>query len=267
MLNLKLQHLLLVGLLLGSNGLSANSNDTTVQDKGLSIAKKAKQLDSGWGDSQSEVEMILSNKNGQESRRVIRNKNLEVQGDGDKNLVIFDEPLDVQGTAFLNYSHPVGADDQWLYLPALKRVKRISSRNKSGSFMGSEFAYEDMSSFEVEKYSYKYLRDEQLNGQDCYVLEYYPVDEFSGYTRQVVWLDKTMYQPVKIEFYDRRDSLLKTLLSKEYQLYEGKYWRPGIMEMTNNLNGKGTTLLMKNYRFRNGMTEQDFNQNVLRRAR
>ena len=133
--------------------------------------------------------------------------------------------------------------------------------------MGSEFAYEDMSSFEVEKYSYKYLRDETLNGHDCTVSEYYPVDKFSGYTRQVVWLDKTMYQPVKIEFYDRRNSLLKTLIAKDYQQHQGKYWRPAYMEMTNNTNGKSTVLLVKNYRFDTGLTEQDFNQTALRRVR
>ncbi len=75
--------------------------------------------------------------------------------DGDKSLFVFDEPRDVQGTAFLIHAHREDADDQWLYLPALKRVKRISSANRSGSFMGSEFAYEDMTAQEVEKFTYR----------------------------------------------------------------------------------------------------------------
>ncbi len=126
----------------------------TAEEKGLEIAQKADQLDSGWGDQQQKMEMILRNKQGQESRREIRGRALEVDGDGDKGLTIFDSPADVKGTAFLSYTHVNQPDDQWLYLPALKRVKRIASKNKSGPFMGSEFAYEDMSSQEVGKYTY-----------------------------------------------------------------------------------------------------------------
>jgi len=87
-------------------------------------------------------------------------------------------------------THALTPDDQWLYLPALKRLKRISSRKKSGPFMGSEFAYEDMSSQEVEKYRYKWLRDETVEGRDAYVVERRPTYEYSGYTRQIVWIDK-----------------------------------------------------------------------------
>lgn len=83
-------------------------------------------------DSIATMEMILKNAQGESSTRLMRLKSLEVEGDGDKGLTIFDQPRDVTGTAFLNHSHTIGADDQWLYLPALKRVKRISSRNKSG---------------------------------------------------------------------------------------------------------------------------------------
>ncbi|CAM4153205.1 outer membrane lipoprotein-sorting protein [Pseudoalteromonas ostreae] len=262
-----LSKLLVVVLLISGQAYSAQSNDVAAQEKGLRIAKKAKKLDSGWGDSQSEVEMILRNKHDQESRRAIRSKSLELKDEGDKSLIIFDEPLDVKGTAFLNFSNPIEPDDQWLYLPALKRIKRISSRNKSGPFMGSEFSYEDMSSFEVEKYTYKYLRDETAEGRECFVLEYYPVDKYSGYPRQVVWLDKEMYQPIKTEYYDRKDSLLKTLKVTDYKRYQGKFWRPDKLEMTNHLNGKSTVLLMANYRFSTGLDERDFSQNTLKRLR
>ena len=122
-----------------------------------------------------------------QSRRELHISTLEVDGDGDKSLTVFDSPRDVKGTAFLSHTHATEPDEQWLYLPALKRVKRISSRNKSGSFMGSEFAYEDISSQELEKYRYKWLRDETLDDRHTVVVEYYPVYENSGYTRQIVW--------------------------------------------------------------------------------
>ncbi|RWX45914.1 hypothetical protein VT99_12471, partial [Candidatus Electrothrix marina] len=136
----------------------------TPEEKGLAIVMEAERRDQGFGDLVSDMVMILRNKNGQESRREMANKVLEVQDDGDKSLSLFRTPRDIRGTALLTFSHKSGDDEQWLYLPALKRVKRINSRNKSGSFVGSEFSYEDISSQEVEEYTYKYLRDEELDG-------------------------------------------------------------------------------------------------------
>ncbi|MDF2181012.1 outer membrane lipoprotein-sorting protein [Neptuniibacter sp. CAU 1671] len=257
--------ILLMALCLSASQVMAE----TAEEKGLRIAKAAKARDQGWQSSQADMAMILRNSEGQESRRALRIKTLEIQNDGDKSLTIFDHPADVKGTAFLSFSHPIEADEQWLYLPALKRVKRIASRNKSGPFMGSEFAYEDLASFEVEKYRYRYLRDENCPEQtlECYVAEYYPNDPNSGYTRQIVWLDKTEYRPWKIEFYDRKDALLKTLTHHDYKQYLNHYWRPDSMLMENHQTGKSTELTWENYRFQSGLTEDDFNQNSLKRAR
>jgi len=239
----------------------------SAEEKGLQIVMKADELDSGWGDQSHTLEMILRNKQGQESRRAMRGRLLEVSGDGDKGLTIFDDPADVKGTAFLSFTHVNEADDQWLYLPALKRVKRIASKNKSGPFMGSEFAYEDMTSQEVAKYTYKWLRDETLDGRNVYVIERYPVDENSGYTRQVVWGDYGMYQPLKVEFYDRKNAPLKTLTFHGYRQYLERYWRADRLEMVNHQSGKSTELLFSDYRFRTGLTDRDFDQNSLKRAR
>ncbi|MBL7050508.1 MAG: outer membrane lipoprotein-sorting protein, partial [Nitrospira sp.] len=207
-ISIKINLLLLLILMLMPTVLPAE----TAEDKGLAIAREADERDKGFGDSTSSMTMTLRNKHGQESIRKIRTRTLEVEGDGDKSLSIFDNPKDVKGTAFLNFTHRVGDDDQWLYLPALKRVKRISSRNKSGSFMGSEFAYEDISSQEVEKYTYKWIRDEVYEGQDCFVGESYPVDKKnSGYTRLLSWIDKKEYRTLRVEYYDRKNSHLKTL--------------------------------------------------------
>ena len=237
------------------------------EDKGLQIALEVDKRDTGFSDSVTELKMVLRNRNGEESTREMRNKTLEVDGDGDKSLVIFDEPRDVKGTAFLSHTHKSGPDDQWLYLPALKRVKRIASNNKSGPFMGSEFAYEDISSQEVEKYTYKYLKEETIDGMDCFVIERYPVDKKSGYTRQVVWYDKAEYRPQKIDFYDRKNELLKTLTYNKYNQYLDKYWRAGELKMVNHQTGKSTDLLFNNYVFANGFTDRDFDNNSLKRAR
>jgi len=97
--------------------------------KGLEIAQAADLSDQGFGSSQAKLKMILRNKHGQESTRLMENQTLELIEDGDKSLIVFDSPRDVKGTATLTYTHKEGPDDQWLYLPAIKRVKRISSDN------------------------------------------------------------------------------------------------------------------------------------------
>lgn len=237
------------------------------QERGLEIAREAKQRDLGWIDNTADMQMVLRNTQGQESIREIKIKTLEQVSDGDKSLTVFTKPRDVKGTVFLSYSHPVDADDQWLYLPALKRVKRISSKNKSGPFMGSEFAFEDLSSFEVEKYTYRYLGDESINGLDSFMVEQYPVDENSGYTRRVVWVDKAEYRAQKIDFYDRKDTLLKTLSYEDYKEYLDVYWRADRMNMVNHQNGKTTVLDWTNYSFKTGLQENDFTKNSLKRAR
>ena len=244
------------------------AHSQTPEEKGLAIAMETDRRYKGFGDYTSEMTMILKNKQGKESRRTIRSRVLGVDGDGNKSLSIFDTPRDVKGTAFLSFSHKVGDDEQWLYLPALKRVKRINSRNKSGSFMGSEFAYEDIASQEVEKYTYKHLREEDFYGILCFVVESYPVDKRnSGYTKRISWTDTEEYLVRKVTFYDRKQSLLKTLTIMDYQQYLGKFWRPGKMKMINHQTGKSTILLMDNYQFQTGLTDKDFNSTSLKRIR
>ena len=239
----------------------------TPEEQGLAIAVEADKRDTGFADSRAAMEMILRNKQGDESKRQLRVRTLEVDGDGDKSMSIFDKPADIKGTAFLTFTHQVEPDDQWLYLPALRRVKRIASKNKSGPFMGSEFAYEDISSNEVENYTYKYLQDEACGDLDCFVIERYPVDPNSGYTRQMVWIDKEEYRPQKVVFYDRKNARLKTLNFHEYQQYLDQYWRAMRQEMVNHQTGKSTTLLWKEYTFRTGLTSRDFDKNSLKRAK
>ncbi len=236
-------------------------------NRGIQIAQEADLRDQGFGNSVTNLTMILTNKHGQQSTRDMRTLTLEVKDDGDKSLIVFNSPRDVKGTATLTFSHKTTSDDQWLYLPALKRVKRISSDNKSGPFMGSEFAYEDLSSQEVEKYTYEYLGEETLDGQATYKIERDPVDPKSGYTRQIVWYNKDNYRQEKAEFYDRKDALLKTLTYDKYKLYLDKYWRAGEMLMVNHQSGKKTLLLFEDYQFQSGLNESDFTQNSLKRAR
>lgn len=241
--------------------------NNTPEEVGLAIATAARAREDGFGDFRAQQVMVLRNRQGQESRRELRVQVLEVPVDGDKSLFVFDDPRDVRGTAFLVHAHRVADDDQWVYLPALRRVKRISSANRSGSFMGSEFAYEDMTPPEVEKFTYRYLRDEPCGEFICTVTERIPVDGRSSYRRQIVWRDREELRVRKIEYYDRKAAHLKTLTVSNYSLYVNRYWRPGEMTMANHLTGKSTVLTWTNYEFRTGLDDAAFSQAGLRRAR
>ena len=133
--------------------------------------------------------------------------------------------------------------------------------------MGSEFAYEDLVSQELEKYDYRWLRDEMLEGHETMVMERIPRYQYSGYTRQVVWVDATIWQALKVEYYDRRNALLKTLIASDYQQYLEKYWRADTMAMENHQTGKSTELQWSAYQHRIGLDHGDFSRNVLKRAR
>jgi len=240
----------------------------TPEEKGLAIAIEAELADNGWGNSSNSLTMTLKNRNGQTTVRKTHGFSLEVQGDGDMSMTVFDTPKDVKGTASMTYTHKIGDDDQWLYLPALKRVKRISSSNKSGPFMGSEFAFEDISSQEVEKFNHKYIGLVKVSGTVCHKIERYPVSKTSGYTKIIVFINQENLRPEMLSFYDRKGAKLKTLTYIGYQQYLEKYWRPNEMKMVNHLNGKETLLSFENYKFNNpNITEDSFTQNSLKRVK
>ena len=239
------------------------TNAQTPEERGLEIALAAEQADLGFNSSSVELKMTLKNKNGQTSERNLTTKTLELTEDGDKSLIIFNSPKDVKGTSTLTFTHKIGSDDQWLFLPSIKRVKRISSNNKSGPFVGSEFAYEDLSSQEIEKYSYKFL-DENDN---LLLVEQDPVDPKSGYTRRIVSYNKDKdYRIEKVDFYDRKNALLKTLTYSDYNIYKDKFWRAGTFNMVNHQSNKETLLEFSHYNFDVELTDEDFTQVALKRA-
>lgn len=238
-------------------------NAQTAEERGLEIAKASEQADLGFGSSTVELKMTLKNKNGQTSERLMTTKTLELTEDGDHSLIVFNSPKDVKGTATLTFTHKVGSDDQWLFLPSIKRVKRISSNNKSGPFVGSEFAYEDLASQEVEKYAYKFLEEKG----NLLLVEQDPVDPKSGYTRRIVTYNKDKgYRIEKVEFFDRKNSLLKTLTYSDYKLYKNKFWRAGSFNMVNHQSNKETLLMFSDYNFEVNLTDEDFTQVALQRA-
>jgi outer membrane lipoprotein-sorting protein len=228
------------------------------------VALKTDAALSGFHDADSEMTMTLINAGGQVRERTMRMKVLEGES-GDKSLMAFLSPADVKGTKFLNYEHLDRDDDQWLYLPALKRVKRIASKNKSGAFMGSEFSYEDLGAFNVQKYTYEGDAETvEMDGKPFYKTVRIPKEKNSGYTRQISWVDPKSFLIARVDYYDRKKALLKTARFGDYRQIGG-VWRIGKITMTNLQNDKQTILVWQNEQIKTGLSDTDFHKRVLTR--
>lgn len=250
-------------------GLSTAALAQSAEEKGFEIAARSDRSDTGFESSEVNAVMTLTNAAGRTSTRELYFKTLERENEdvGDKSLTVFETPRDVQGTALLSHAKILEADDQWLYLPALKRVKRISSANKSGPFVGSEFAFEDFTSTELNKYEYSFVGEDTIDGMSVDVVERTPLYENSGYVRQVSFIDQDVFQVRKIDFYDRKNSLLKTLTLSDYREYEGGIWRAQLLTMVNHQTNKSTSIAYGDYAFKTGLADNDFVKGVLRRIR
>lgn len=256
----------LFGILAFADALSpaaeAAKADSALED-GRKIALEADRRDRGYKDSRAEAEMIIRKRRGSEHRRQLEIMTLEGPEKGDKSLVRFLGPPDVRGTSLLTHTRPKDDDDQWLYLPALKRTKRIPTANRSGPFVGSEFAYEDFALRVPEDYHHRLLREENLEGQDAFVLERRPAYPSSGYSRQVVWLDKAEYRILKVDYWDGKEKPLKTLAATGYRKYSGRFWRADTLRMANLQTGDTTWLVWKHQRLGSGLSENDFSRAAL----
>ena len=233
----------------------------------LEIAKNVKHSSSGYESARSVMEMILIDQAGNESKRVMYSISLEntedSKEDGDKSLMEFKTPLDVKGTKFLSHEKIGKNNNQWLYLPALKRVKRITSKNKSGSFMGSEFSYEDLSSREPSKYTYSQeFQEVDLNTTNTYQYERYPKDKYSGYSKQIIWVDASRFVVLKIDYYDKKKELLKTSIFSGYKKIKDTY-RMSKMSMVNHQSKKATTLKYLEDEIHQNLSEKDFSKRAL----
>ncbi len=248
---------------------NADIADPDPVKKGTAIVREWDLRDTGFIDSISEVSMILENSNGEISHRLMKMKTLEMntENSSDKTMIVFEQPAHFRGAGVLVHIHITTPDDIWIFLPSLKRVKRIATNNKSGPFMGSEFAFEDLGPQDFRQFTYKWVKDEPCGDHKCFVVEQYPSYENSGYTRQLVWYEKELFRQVRIDYYDRKNILLKTLRIGKFKKYLNRYWRTHEMEMVNHQSGKKTTLLIKGWVFRNGLDHNDFTPNSLRLTR
>ena len=246
----------------------ATSAESSAPNQAYSIMAEAERRDNGWQDSAADMQMIIRRGDGREVVREVKTQTLEGDGGRDKGLSFFHKPLDVNGTVFLTHSYPLKPDHQWIYLPSQNRVKRISSKRQTGRFMGSEFTFEDMAAFALEKNTYQYLGETECGEplQPCHIIETRSKDRYSGYEKAVSYMDKAELRNWKSELYSKRTGkLAKTMTVKSYQQYLDQYWRPDELTMRNETTGATTVLKWSNQRFRVGLDELDFRKSALER--
>ncbi len=230
---------------------------------GQEVAKKAYANISGYKSSISKTTMVLKNAQGDENIRKLEMKKLEGEN-GDKSLLIFLYPNDLKDTKLLSYE-VIGEDDkQWLYLPAIKRVKRISSRNKSGSFMASEFSYEDISSQNYKNYTYPSdAKKVRKNGIEYFEVIRVPKDRHSGYSKQIIYIDTKEYLARFGEFFDKNGRQLKKIYFQDYVKLDGVQRVHKIM-IQNVQNNKSSILTWNSDTINAGLSKRDFSKRMLR---
>ena len=210
-------------------------------------------------DMTAELMMVLTNARGATRERSIKqfSRNTEVV---DKKMMFFLAPADVRDTSFMNWSYKDGrADDQWIYLPAIKRVRRISSEGKSDSFMGSDFTYDDLGERHPTEDQHKILREETLNEEHCYVIESVPVGSNDAFSKTVSWIVKDKWIGLKREYYNDSNEVYKVLKIDDFKNIDG-FWVITDMKMSNLDRNHNTRIRIDNVEFNIGLRDNQFSE-------
>jgi len=232
---------------------------------GREVAENVENRDTG-DTTHALVEMRLVDAGGDVKNRVIEQYGKE-ENDLMRNVIVFHRPASVEGTRFLTIERGDGSDDQWIYLPGLGRVRRIAGSEGSDSFMGTDFTYDDLEGRDIEEYNYELLREEQVGDWNSYVVETVPKPETdSQYSRLVQYVDRNSWIPVKIEFYDKNEELLKENRVHRMEKVQG-YWTIIENTMENVQSGHSTELQVTNFRYNEDLPDGLFTVNFLETGR
>lgn len=232
---------------------------------GLEVAENVEDRDTG-DTTHALVEMRLVDAGGDTKNRIIEQYGRE-ENDLMRNVIIFHRPPSVEGTRFLTIERADREDDQWIYLPALDRVRRIAGSEGGDSFMGTDFTYDDLEGRDIEEYNYELLREERVGDWDTYVVETVPKPETdSQYSRLLQYVDKNSWIPVKIEFYDQEENLLKMNRVHRMEKVQG-YWTIIENTMENVQSEHRTKLQVTNFRYNENLPEGLFTVNFLETGR
>lgn len=237
--------LLILLLLICASGCWAQTQSLSGRD----VMQKAKNRPDG-DTRYAKVEMSLIQKNGRKRERKLESWSMD-EGKNTKTIMFFTYPGDVKGTGFLtwNYNNPSKNDDKWLYLPAMKKTRRISGKSsKTDYFMGSDFTYNDMSSRNVDEEQHTLVREETVSGHKCWVVESKPKDKDEIYSRRITWIRQDCLLPIKAEYYDKLNKLHRKLTVSECKQING-FWAILSMSMENVQTGHTTVIKMSGQKF------------------
>ena len=210
---------------------------------------------------------IMKAKERHRSREIMRYEKYFSEGSFlSKSLIRFTKPADVKGTGLLMWEYrKSGKDnDQWLYLPELRKVKRVQVGQNTGRFMGTDFTYEDLAGRSIDEDGYVLLGRETVFGSDCYKLEAFPREEKPSYSKRIIWVDAERWVVRKVEFYDLKGRLLKILTVPEMRK-DGQYWTIVKMIMENTQKPHRTTLETVQIEYDGGISEDRFLVTSLKR--
>ena len=212
--------------------------------------------------------MILTAKNGGVTERAMDQYSKKDAAGNNRAVIVFQDPASVKGTRFLTMENPGKDNDQWIYLPSLKRVRRIAASEGSGSFMGTDFSYDDISSADrkVALDNHKILREEKFKGGDCYVIESVPKDSGYQYSKMIQWIDKGNFVTHKVELYDKRGTQVKLLEILELKEIQGRL-APVVTKMTTLAAGTSTSLNVGTLKYDDPIPEGVFTTNFLETGR
>jgi outer membrane lipoprotein-sorting protein len=240
-------------------------NAYSAQSAPYDIAKKSDEALNRANDVKSEVSMQIYDRNGsRRDRRVISYAKRYPNGDR-KTLLVFDYPTDVKGSAFLVWDLKGKDDMQWLYLPALEKIRQIAPGDKGGSFMGSDFSYYDMGGKDVDDFNYKLIREESFEGSPCYVLESNPKKTIP-YGKITVWIRKDNYLPIRTDIYDKNNEFMKQCLSGAIKVINN-IPTPTHIVMKQVKESKYTVMDLTNIIYDSGLSESIFTQRYMQRGK
>lgn len=217
-------------------------------------------------DFRARVLMKLINKDGKERVRemTMLRKNFGASGGDQKYFMYFHQPADVKDMTFMVYKYPVKDDDRWLFIPAVNMVRRIAAQDKTSSFVGSDFTYEDVSGRDLEDDAHEAVKEDKIDGQDCFVIKSTPKAGDMNYSYKLSWISKTSFLPLREEYYDRNNSLYRIFTADEIKEVKGI---PTITKRTmkNAQSGHRTETVFINVDYNIGIQDDLFTERFLKR--
>jgi hypothetical protein len=238
------------------------------QGQALTGEQILRHTDHDWRsrDERAVVEMVLVSEDDQRQLRSMEILTRTGEGDDDMNMLRFLAPPTIRGTAVLTLEQTGRADDQWLYLPALRKTKRIASTQRTQRFAGTDFTYEDLRSENFPAWNYRTLDDAKVGDADCYVVEATPKDpEESGYSRRLLSVEKARFLVLKVEFYDKQQHLSKTLQNRDWEQVQG-LWRARQSMMEDHLRRTKTIWRVTERQINPGLPDNTFTEANLERG-